>query len=150
MPNFIIFDKDIYGAKHIYDLQLEMICKNLLYQANGGKIDITEILSEKNIFKSALSRKNKKKSDSNFEEVECPGKETAEALSKKFFKKLFLSFYRTSLERGLRPWIPNMFERKFQTTNRNGLAFRNPAFGMSRWFCTSEWWMQSRERRMET
>ncbi|PKY61470.1 hypothetical protein RhiirA4_486500 [Rhizophagus irregularis] len=90
------------------------------------------------------------KSDSNFEEVECPGKETAEALSKKFFKKLFLSFYRTSLERGLRPWIPNMFERKFQTTNRNGLAFRNPAFGMSRWFCTSEWWMQSRERRMET
>ncbi|CAG8682121.1 7129_t:CDS:2 [Rhizophagus irregularis] len=43
-----------------------------------------------------------------------------------------------------------MFERKFQTTIRNGLAFRNPAFGMSRWVCTSEWWMQSRERRMQT
>ncbi|RGB33433.1 hypothetical protein C1646_761733 [Rhizophagus diaphanus] len=36
-PNFILFDKDIYGLKHIYDMQLEMICKNLLYQANGNK-----------------------------------------------------------------------------------------------------------------
>ncbi|CAB5362275.1 unnamed protein product [Rhizophagus irregularis] len=129
-PNFIIYDKDLYDVKHIYDLQLEMLCKNLLYQANGndklkklfkivmsqeqkriwtskcpgdfnlsyktnnnwciaaikifnnenikicdhelysninknhliegGNIDILEILDEKNIMKSAASRKNKK------------------------------------------------------------------------------------------
>ncbi|PKB94880.1 hypothetical protein RhiirA5_437856, partial [Rhizophagus irregularis] len=35
-PNFIIYEKDILGAKHIYDLQMEMLCKNLLYQANGN------------------------------------------------------------------------------------------------------------------
>uniref|UniRef100_U9T174 Endonuclease/exonuclease/phosphatase domain-containing protein n=1 Tax=Rhizophagus irregularis (strain DAOM 181602 / DAOM 197198 / MUCL 43194) TaxID=747089 RepID=U9T174_RHIID len=35
-PNFIIYEKDILGVKHIYDLQMEMLCKNLLYQANGN------------------------------------------------------------------------------------------------------------------
>lgn len=34
--NFVIYEKDILGAKHIYDLQMEMLCKNLLYQANGN------------------------------------------------------------------------------------------------------------------
>ncbi|PKC09984.1 hypothetical protein RhiirA5_414940 [Rhizophagus irregularis] len=30
-------DKDLLGAKHIYDLQIEMLCKNLNYQANGNE-----------------------------------------------------------------------------------------------------------------
>lgn len=33
-PNMILYDKDLYSLKHIYDLQLESLCKNLLYQAN--------------------------------------------------------------------------------------------------------------------
>ncbi|GET57590.1 hypothetical protein GLOIN_2v1471278 [Rhizophagus irregularis DAOM 181602=DAOM 197198] len=36
-PNFIIYEKDLLGAKHIYDLQIEMLCKNLNYQANGNE-----------------------------------------------------------------------------------------------------------------
>lgn len=32
-PNVIIYDKDLYGLKHIYDLQIESLCKNLLYEA---------------------------------------------------------------------------------------------------------------------
>ncbi|PKC56954.1 hypothetical protein RhiirA1_473237 [Rhizophagus irregularis] len=127
-PNFILYEKDILDLKHIYDLQLEMLYKNLLYQANeneklktlflikisqeqknlwtskcpgemkieskchhnwilaaikilnevniklcnheikninkdhrikGGKIDITDILEEKYIRNSVISRKNK-------------------------------------------------------------------------------------------
>ncbi|EXX74870.1 hypothetical protein GLOIN_2v1824527 [Rhizophagus irregularis DAOM 181602=DAOM 197198] len=34
--NFILYDKELLGMKHIYDLQIEMLCKNLLYQANGN------------------------------------------------------------------------------------------------------------------
>lgn len=60
-PNFIIFDKDIYGAKHIYDLQLEMICKNLLYQANGNE-------KLKKLFKIKMSQEQKKIWTS-----KCPG-----------------------------------------------------------------------------
>ncbi|PKY51900.1 hypothetical protein RhiirA4_424850 [Rhizophagus irregularis] len=36
-PNFIIYEKDLLGAKHIYDLQIEMLCKNLIYQGNGNE-----------------------------------------------------------------------------------------------------------------
>jgi hypothetical protein len=46
-PNFIIYEKDLYRLKNIYDLQLESLCKNLLYLANDkGRI--------KNIFKIKL------------------------------------------------------------------------------------------------
>ncbi|GBC36383.2 hypothetical protein GLOIN_2v1824527 [Rhizophagus irregularis DAOM 181602=DAOM 197198] len=56
-PNFIIYDKDILGIKHIYDLQMEMICKNLLYQANGNYklqilFKIKMIQEQKNIWTS--------------------------------------------------------------------------------------------------
>ncbi|PKY32898.1 hypothetical protein RhiirB3_451408 [Rhizophagus irregularis] len=36
-PNFIIYEKEIYGLKTIYDLQLESISKNIIYQANGNE-----------------------------------------------------------------------------------------------------------------
>ncbi|GBC14593.2 hypothetical protein GLOIN_2v1779814 [Rhizophagus irregularis DAOM 181602=DAOM 197198] len=36
-PNFIIYEKEIYGLKIIYDLQLESISKNIIYQANGNE-----------------------------------------------------------------------------------------------------------------
>ncbi|GBC08297.1 hypothetical protein RclHR1_00800024 [Rhizophagus clarus] len=35
-PNFTLYDKDIYGLKNIYDLQIESLCKNLLYEANDN------------------------------------------------------------------------------------------------------------------
>ncbi|PKY60418.1 hypothetical protein RhiirA4_484102 [Rhizophagus irregularis] len=35
-PNFILHDKEIYGLKSIYDLQLESISKNIIYQSNGN------------------------------------------------------------------------------------------------------------------
>lgn len=31
-PNFILYDKGIYNVKHIYDLQIEMLCKNFQLQ----------------------------------------------------------------------------------------------------------------------
>lgn len=36
-PNFIIYEKEIYGLKTIYDLQLESLSKNIIYQANGNE-----------------------------------------------------------------------------------------------------------------
>ncbi|PKB94488.1 hypothetical protein RhiirA5_438652 [Rhizophagus irregularis] len=35
-PNFILHDKEIYGLKSIYDLQLENISKNIIYQSSNG------------------------------------------------------------------------------------------------------------------
>jgi hypothetical protein len=35
-PNCFMYDKDLFGLKNIYDLQLEILCKNILYQANGN------------------------------------------------------------------------------------------------------------------
>ncbi|PKK62616.1 hypothetical protein RhiirC2_790109 [Rhizophagus irregularis] len=35
-PNFILHDKEIYGLKSIYDLQLESISKNIIYQSSNG------------------------------------------------------------------------------------------------------------------
>ncbi|CAB4424719.1 unnamed protein product [Rhizophagus irregularis] len=52
-PNFVIYDKDIYDVKHIYDLQLEMLCKNLLYQANGNE-------KLKKLFKIVMSQEQKR------------------------------------------------------------------------------------------
>ncbi|RGB25616.1 hypothetical protein C1646_771493 [Rhizophagus diaphanus] len=52
-PNFVLFDKDLYGVKHIYDMQLEMICKNLLYQANGN-------IKLKNLFKIKMLQEQKR------------------------------------------------------------------------------------------
>ncbi|PKC55112.1 hypothetical protein RhiirA1_476150 [Rhizophagus irregularis] len=37
LPNCIIYDKDIYGIKDIYNLQLECISKNIMYLANGNE-----------------------------------------------------------------------------------------------------------------
>lgn len=37
LPNCIIYDKDLYGIKSIYDLQLKSISKNILYLANGNE-----------------------------------------------------------------------------------------------------------------
>lgn len=34
-PNFILYEKGLYGLKH--DLQIEMLCKNIIYQANGNE-----------------------------------------------------------------------------------------------------------------
>src|SRR5256886_9661630 len=44
--NFIIYDKEILGLKNIYDLQIENLSKNLLYQANGNK-DLKKIFKIK-------------------------------------------------------------------------------------------------------
>lgn len=33
-PNWLLYNKDIFGLKHVYDLQLENLSKNLLYEAN--------------------------------------------------------------------------------------------------------------------
>ncbi|EXX70820.1 hypothetical protein GLOIN_2v1770769 [Rhizophagus irregularis DAOM 181602=DAOM 197198] len=60
-PNFIIYEKDILGVKYIYDLQMEMLCKNLLYQANGNnKLKI--------LFKIKMIQEQK-----NFWTSRCPG-----------------------------------------------------------------------------
>ncbi|GET67253.1 hypothetical protein GLOIN_2v1824527 [Rhizophagus irregularis DAOM 181602=DAOM 197198] len=37
LPNCIIYDKDLYGVKNIYNLQLECISKNIMYMANGNE-----------------------------------------------------------------------------------------------------------------
>ncbi|PKC59701.1 hypothetical protein RhiirA1_469060 [Rhizophagus irregularis] len=60
-PNFIIYDKDLYDVKHIYDLQLEMLSKNLLYQANGND-------KLKKLFKIVMSQEQKRIWTS-----KCPG-----------------------------------------------------------------------------
>src|SRR5437773_957783 len=44
--NFIVYVKDIIGLKNIYDLQIENLSKNLLYQANGNK-DLKKIFKIK-------------------------------------------------------------------------------------------------------
>ncbi|GES91125.1 hypothetical protein GLOIN_2v1827388 [Rhizophagus clarus] len=33
-PNFLLHDKDIYGLKHIYNLQIENLSKNIIYMMN--------------------------------------------------------------------------------------------------------------------
>ncbi|EXX78268.1 hypothetical protein RirG_016560 [Rhizophagus irregularis DAOM 197198w] len=38
LPNCIIYDKDIYGVKDLYSLQLESLSKNIMYMANGNEI----------------------------------------------------------------------------------------------------------------
>ena len=57
MPNYIIYEKDLYSIKTIYDLQMEMSCKNLLYQANGNeklkKIFKIKLIQEQNIIWTA-------------------------------------------------------------------------------------------------
>ncbi|GBC40870.1 hypothetical protein GLOIN_2v1482187 [Rhizophagus irregularis DAOM 181602=DAOM 197198] len=59
--NWIIAAIKILNNENINLCDHEIINKNNEnHIIKGGKIDITEILSEKNIFKSALSRKNKK------------------------------------------------------------------------------------------
>lgn len=35
-PNMILYDKELFGLKLIYDLQRECLVKNLIYQANGN------------------------------------------------------------------------------------------------------------------
>ncbi|RGB26259.1 hypothetical protein C1646_800804 [Rhizophagus diaphanus] len=42
LPNSIIYDKDLYGVKNIFNLQLECISKNIMYMANGN-IDLSSI-----------------------------------------------------------------------------------------------------------
>lgn len=37
LPNCIIYDKDLYGLKDIYNLQLECLSKNIVYLANGNE-----------------------------------------------------------------------------------------------------------------
>src|SRR5206468_2913411 len=44
--NFIVYDKDMMGLRNIYDLQIESLSKNLLYQANGNK-DLKKIFKIK-------------------------------------------------------------------------------------------------------
>lgn len=59
--NWIIAAIKILNNENINLCDHEIINKNNKnHIIKGGKIDIAEILSEKNIFKSALSRKNKK------------------------------------------------------------------------------------------
>jgi hypothetical protein len=50
----------VYGVKNIYDLQMEMLCKNLLYQANGNEI--------KKLFAIKMSQEQK-----NIWTSKCPG-----------------------------------------------------------------------------
>lgn len=38
LPNCIIYDKDLYGVKDLYSLQLESLSKNIMYMANGNEI----------------------------------------------------------------------------------------------------------------
>lgn len=35
LPNYIMYDKDLIGLKNIYDLQSEMLSKNIIYYANS-------------------------------------------------------------------------------------------------------------------
>ncbi|CAB4439657.1 unnamed protein product [Rhizophagus irregularis] len=60
-PNFILFEKDLLGLKHIYDLQMEMLYKNLLYQANGNE-------KLKRLFLIKISQEQK-----NIWTSKCPG-----------------------------------------------------------------------------
>ncbi|PKC09158.1 hypothetical protein RhiirA5_375674 [Rhizophagus irregularis] len=60
-PNFILYEKEIMGVKHIYDLQIEILCKNLLYQANGNE-------KLKTLFLIKISQEQK-----NIWTSKCPG-----------------------------------------------------------------------------
>ncbi|RGB21467.1 hypothetical protein C1646_787641, partial [Rhizophagus diaphanus] len=42
LPNSILYDKDLYGVKNIFNLQLECVSKNIMYMANGN-IDLSTI-----------------------------------------------------------------------------------------------------------
>jgi hypothetical protein len=62
--NFVIYEKDILGVKHIYDLQMEMLCKNLFYQANGNdKLKLLFMIKmaqkQKNIWTSKCLENNR-------------------------------------------------------------------------------------------
>lgn len=37
LPNCIIYDKDLYGVKDLYSLQMKSLSKNLMYMANGNE-----------------------------------------------------------------------------------------------------------------
>ncbi|GBC00335.1 hypothetical protein RclHR1_38140001, partial [Rhizophagus clarus] len=47
-PNFLLYDKDIYGLKHIYNLQIENLSKNIIYMMND-KGRLKEIMELKMI-----------------------------------------------------------------------------------------------------
>ncbi|GES87658.1 hypothetical protein GLOIN_2v1824527 [Rhizophagus clarus] len=48
IPNFLLHDKDIYGLKHIYNLQIENLSKNIIYMMND-KGQLKEIMELKMI-----------------------------------------------------------------------------------------------------